>query len=76
MSRTYSHAASKSSGRIATAVVNVRMAFRYLSADCAAAVPSTETFVYALLLMYVPVIAVPGTLVLAILAATAVQTHI
>jgi len=57
----------------ATAVVNVRMAFRYLSADCAAAVPSTETFVYALLLMYVPVIAVPGTLVLAILAATAVQ---
>ena len=60
------------SGCFATAVANLRMAGLYLGNECDEAVPSTGRFVTALVVMYLPVAAVPGTLLLAFLAATLV----
>ena len=59
----------------ATAVANLRMASLYLGDGCAEGVPSTGKFVTALLGLYLPVAAVPGTLLLAILAAAAVHVR-
>ncbi len=61
------------SGCFATAAANLRMAGLYLGDECDEAVPSTGRFVTALVVMYLPVVAVPGTILLAILAATLVQ---
>jgi hypothetical protein len=57
----------------ATAVANLRMAGLYLGGGCDEAVPATGQFVTALFAVYLPVAAVPGTLLLAILAAALVQ---
>ena len=61
------------SGCFATAVANLRMAALYFGDGCDETVPSTGQFISALVVMYLPVAAVPGTLLLAILAATLVQ---
>lgn len=59
----------------ATAVANLRMASLYFGDGCAEGVPSTGKFVTVLLGLYLPIAAVPGTLLLAILAAAAVHVR-